>query len=357
MKNETLPLASRLAAAGIIALSTLAATACDSTVAKPRAHFTPRGQRGHFRDPVDATVFQRGNIHTHSLESDGDSPPEAVYEWYRDHGYNFVALTDHNKLTDPNRYRDIERPGFVLISGEEITLKPEGRPVHVNALCTRRRVGGHRGGTVEEGLRWAVDRTIQQGGIAMINHPNFHYAFGAEALPSGAQARMLEIWSGHPNVNFEGDYRHPSAEAIWDTALSQGAEFAPAAVDDMHVLHAGRNMKRAGPGRGWIEVFARNANEHEICGAMRRGWFIASSGVRIGRLTVQGDAMTIWPRAPGGTIDFIGHHGTLLAQQKVDPWGQRPNIYRLRGGEGYVRARVTAPNGAKAWTPAYRVAF
>ena len=104
-------------------------------------------------------------------------------------------------------------------------------------------------------------------------------------------------------------------------------------------------------------MFALHANEAEICDSMRRGWFIASSGVRIGRLTVQGDQMTIWPRAPNGTIEFIGHNGTLLAQQKVDPWGQSPNVYRLRGGEGYVRARVTAPNGSKAWPPAYRVVF
>lgn len=354
MTNEPSPRPSRLraiAAIGVIALANLAA-ACDATFTEARPRFVPRGQRGHFRESVDATTFQRGNIHTHSWESDGDSPPEDVYAWYRDHGYNFVALTDHNKRTDPDRYRDAERPGFVLISGEEITLKPGGRHVHVNAICHRRRIGGRRFGTVEEGLRWAVTRTIQEGGVAMINHPNFHWAFGAEALPAGAQARMLEIWSGHPQVHWAGDYNHPSAEAIWDTALSQGADFAPAAVDDMHALGAGRNMSRAGPGRGWLEVFAQSANEGEICDALRRGRFVASSGVRLGRLTVRGDTMSIWARAPGGTVEFIGRGGTLLAEQRV---GGGPNVYHLRGGEGYVRARVTARNGGRAWTPAYRV--
>lgn len=346
----------RACAAVIFAMASVAA-GCDATVTKPRSNFVPRGPTGHFRDSVDATTFQRGNVHTHSLESDGDSPPEAVYAWYRDHGYNFLVLTDHNKFTDPNYYRDIQRPGFVLIGGEEITLKPAGRHVHVNAICTNRRIGGKRTYSVEEALRWAVDRVHQQGGIAMVNHPNFHWAFGAEALPAVPNARMLEIWSGHPQVNFEGDWNHPSAEAIWDTALSQGAEFSPAAVDDMHALHAGRDKGRAGPGRGWLEVFARSASEGEICDAMRRGWFIASSGVHLGRLTVGGNTMTIWPRAPGGTVEFIGHGGTVLAQQNVDRWGQRPNVYRLRGGEGYVRARVTAPNGSHAWTPAYRVVF
>jgi hypothetical protein len=358
MKTEPSPRAPRLralASLGVIALATLAA-ACDATMSEARPRFVPRGRRGHFRDSVDMTVFQRGNIHTHSWESDGDSPPEDVYAWYRDHGYNFLALTDHNKRTDPDRYRGLERPGFVLLSGEEITLKPAGRHVHVNAICHRRRIGGRRFGSVEEGLRWAVSRTIQEGGIAMINHPNFHWAFGAEALPAGAQARMLEIWSGHPQVHWEGDYRHPSAEAIWDEALTQGAEFAPAAVDDMHALGAGRNMSRAGPGRGWLEVAARQADEGEICESLRRGWFIASSGVRIGRFTVRGDAMSIWPRTRGGTVEFIGSGGTLLAQQDVDPSG-RANVYRLRGGEGYVRARVTARNGARAWTPAYRVTY
>jgi hypothetical protein len=229
--------------------------------------------------------------------------------------------------------------------------------VHVNALCHRRHIGGKRFGSVEDALAWAVRRTHEEGGIALVNHPNFHWAFGAEELSAAAPARILEVWSGHPRVYSEGDPGHPSVEQMWDTVLTQGLDFAPAAVDDMHFLNAERDWNKPGPGRGWIDVFAQTANEGDICNALARGWMVASNGVRLARLTVRGDTFAVTAYAPGGTVEFIGHGGRLLQRQGVDPFGQRPNVYRLRGGEDYVRARITAPTGARAWTAAYRVAY
>lgn len=39
--------------------------------------------------------FWRGNLHTHSTRSDGRLSPEAVVEFYRDAGYDFLMLSDH----------------------------------------------------------------------------------------------------------------------------------------------------------------------------------------------------------------------------------------------------------------------
>lgn len=359
MPSDQMPFASftrSLAAAALLAVAPLAA-GCTPTYTTPAPRHIPRGARGHFRDNLDVTAFQRGNIHTHTTESDGHQDPEEVAEWYRDHGYNFLAITDHNRLTDPSWIRGVERPGFVLIRGEEITMRGGGRDVHVNALCHRRRIGGRKFRSVEDALAWAVRRTREEGGIALVNHPNFHWAFGAEELPAAASARLLEIWSGHPGVHPEGDGARPSVEQMWDEVLSQGIDFAPAAVDDVHFINAERNWKKPGPGRGWIDVFAQRADEAEICNAIARGWLIASNGVRLSRLTVRGDRFAVTAYAPGGTVEFIGSGGRILQRQGVDPFGQRPNVYRLRGGEDYVRARITAPTGARAWTVAYRVAY
>ncbi|HZS07725.1 MAG TPA: hypothetical protein VFD58_23010 [Blastocatellia bacterium] len=43
--------------------------------------------------------WYKGNTHTHTLNSDGDSTPDEVVRWYREHGYHFLVLTDHNYLT------------------------------------------------------------------------------------------------------------------------------------------------------------------------------------------------------------------------------------------------------------------
>ena len=98
--------------------------------------------RPHFARSIDVTHFQKGNVHTHTTLSDGGSSPEQTIAWYRSHGYQFLSLTDHNTLSKPARYASLQEPGFVLISGEEITMTGKGRQVHVNALCTQNRIPG-----------------------------------------------------------------------------------------------------------------------------------------------------------------------------------------------------------------------
>ena len=46
----------------------------------------------------------KGNLHTHSLWSDGDDYPEMIADWYRSSGYHFLAISDHNVLSEGERW-------------------------------------------------------------------------------------------------------------------------------------------------------------------------------------------------------------------------------------------------------------
>src|SRR6267142_542298 len=46
----------------------------------------------------------KGNLHTHSLWSDGNDFPEMICDWYRDNGYNFLAISDHNILAEGEKW-------------------------------------------------------------------------------------------------------------------------------------------------------------------------------------------------------------------------------------------------------------
>ena len=309
-------------------------------------------------------TFQRGNLHTHTSRSDGDRPPEDSYRWYRDHGYNFVAVTDHNQLTPPEEHRSIERPGFVILPGEEITMAvageqpPRFHPVHVNALCSKRVIGdmpGHaleKFATAAEALRWAVSQVRAQGAVAMVNHPNFIWALTADDIPSARGAQLLEIWSGHPFVHGDGDARHPSEEALWDDVLTRGDDFAGVAVDDTHYIGPHRDPA-ARPGRGWVQVFANEATAPAICAALAKGRLYASSGAELRRIAVTADTLSVWPAQPGARVAFIGAGGRVLA--RVQPGAGAPAAYHLGGEERYVRARVEIDGGKLAFTQAYRV--
>ena len=52
-------------------------------------------------------TWYKGNIHTHTLWSDGNDFPEMVCQWYRDNGYHFLALSDHNVLSQGQRWMKV----------------------------------------------------------------------------------------------------------------------------------------------------------------------------------------------------------------------------------------------------------
>lgn len=318
------------------------------------AHVTaPSAGSWRFTDVIEETSFLRGNLHTHSKRSDGDAPPADVYAHYRDRGYAFLVLTDHNSRTDPAEHASEQRPGFVMIPGEEVTTIGGGKPVHVNALCSRASIGGGTFPTVREALVWAVARVKEQDAIALVNHPNFEWALDADDLTRARGADLLEIWSGHPHVRSAGDLAHPSHEALWTRMLDEGQVFAGVAVDDMHNLADPSREPRATPGKAWVEVFGALVTEAAICDGLRRGRLYSSTGPKIERLSVKGGSMGV-KLAASGHVEFLGGEGAVLAARDVAA-GEEAS-YELRGGERYVRARITAADGKRAWTQAYRVA-
>ncbi len=49
-------------------------------------------------------IYWKGNLHTHSLWSDGNDYPDMIADWYKTHGYQFLALTEHNLLAEGDKW-------------------------------------------------------------------------------------------------------------------------------------------------------------------------------------------------------------------------------------------------------------
>lgn len=346
-------------AAAAVASASCAATAWGALSlgteppAAPAAPLAPPATRV-FAQRVDVDTFHKGNLHTHSAESDGDAPPAEVVRWYREHGYAFVAITDHNHRIDPRTYAHLERPGFVLLPGEELTMTAEDKPVHVNAICHDKKIGGGTFGSKSLALSFALEKIDQQGAIALVNHPNFAGALGPEELWSARGATLLEIYSGHPYVYSDGVDNRPSHEALWDQSLARGAAFFGAAVDDAHHFATQPEGKAARPGRAWIATYGAAPaplTAKGVCEAIRAGRFYASSGAELERLVVGERAVTVWPKEPGARVELLGPGGVVLAAQDGAPDGA---TFELTSDVEWVRARVVDPSGARAWTQPLR---
>ncbi len=296
---------------------------------------------------VDGMRWWKGNTHTHTTNSDGDSPPDVVVRWYRDHGYNFLVLSDHNVFTDPTRYDSLQTSSFILIPGEELTSSFESKPVHVNGLNIPHVLEARKGPSLLETIQRNVDAVRLVEGVPHINHPNYRWAFGHEILLQVKNDRLLEIYNGHPEVHNLGGGGRPSMEAIWDTLLTAGMRMYGIAVDDAHHFRGEFARNRSNPGRGWIAVRARNLDRRRLMSNLEEGLFYASTGVELDDVAVTPATLTVLIAANGDfryTTEFVGPGGSVLSRVYGDS-----AVYTLAGDEAYVRARITDSGGAQAW--------
>jgi hypothetical protein len=293
--------------------------------------------------------WYKGNTHTHTLNSDGDSTPDAVVQWYREHGYQFLVLTDHNFLTSVDGLNALHGADerFLVVKGEEVTDTFSGKQLHINGLDVQTRVEPQGGTSVSDVLQRNVNAIRQAQGVPHINHPNFRWSVTLEELRQVQNNKLLEIYNGHPQVNNLGGGGVPGLEEVWDAILTSGKLLYGIAVDDAHTFKQPGNPSVAGPGRGWVTVRAPRLEARALLTAMERGDFYASTGVELTDYQVTDKAMTVTVKQTAFSkyrVQFIGKSGKLLAEVT-----ESPATYSFRGDEGYVRAKVVESNGQFAW--------
>ena len=348
---------------------------------------------------AEAPRYYKGNLHTHTLWSDGNHFPEMVVDWYARHSYDFLALTDHNIVADHDKWiqndQVVRRGGrnaladyrrrfgadwvderqqdgklevrlrrldeitplfadLLLIPAEEITSSFDRKPIHINASNVTARIAPERGESVQDVIRKTMravaahaakhDRPI----LAHLNHPNFGWGVTADDIAQVTEERFFEVYNGHPSVNHKGDADRPGTERLWDIANTTRRRDLDAPLlyglgtDDCHNYH---NASGSTPGRGWVMVRAQECTARALLDAIERGDFYASSGVDLEDVTFDGDVLSVAIAEREGAAyitEFIGTRvdgepGEILA--RVD--GPRPS-YTLVGDELFVRATVTS---------------
>jgi hypothetical protein len=291
----------------------------------------------------------KGNTHTHTVNSDGDSTPDEVVRWYREHGYNFLVLTDHNYLTAVDGLNAVHGAAekFIVVRGEEVTSTASSKAVHVNGIDVDSLVKQSTSPSVAVAAQENVDGIRRANGVPHINHPNFTWAMTPDDLLQVQRTRLFEIYNGHPQVNNEGGGGAPGLEEIWDRLLSSGRLMYGVAVDDAHHFKRPGDPLASGPGRGWIHVRAERLEARALVEAMERGDFYASTGVEFSAYEAGAKGITLTVKATTYSryrVQFIGQSGKVLSEQTTPAAS-----YAFKGDEGYVRARILESNGYAAW--------
>lgn len=299
--------------------------------------------------------WYKGNTHTHTINSDGDSSPDDVAKWYKEHGYQFLVLTDHNVLTSVegiNALLGLDEK-FLVIRGEEVTDRFTNKPIHLNGLDPAGKIEPQGGASVLDVIQRNVDAIRAAGAVPSINHPNFGWAVTADELKQVRNTTLFEIFNGHPQVNNVGGGGVAGLEEAWDAILTSGLTLYGLAVDDAHHFKRPDDRTASRPGQGWVAVRAERLAPRAILEALERGDFYSSTGVELSDYRVDASAMTVTVKATSWSkyrIQFIGNGGKLLQESLASP-----ATYTFRGDEGYVRARVVESNGQMAWTQPVRL--
>jgi hypothetical protein len=301
-----------------------------------------------------AARWYKGNLHTHTLNSDGDSTPLEVATWYREHGYQFLVLTDHNFLTDIAGLNSTigATEKFLLIPGEEVTDAFEKKPIHVNAIHLGELLQPTHGSSVADTIQKNVQAIRKARALPSLNHPNFHWAISQKDMLAVEGLTHFEVYNGHPTVNNDGGGGSPSLDQMWDALLTAGRRVYGVAVDDAHYFKK-LGKEFSNPGHGWVWIRSASLAPDQITQALDRGEFYSSTGVKLSDVRITADEYAIdieLGDQEKTTTHFIGAEGKLLATS----FDKSPR-YRFTGKETYVRARIESSRGSKAWTqPAFR---
>jgi predicted metal-dependent phosphoesterase TrpH len=263
----------------------------------------------------------RGNLHAHTTNSDGKFALTELVRRYEERGYDFLVITDHDKLTPLT-----DAVGrLLLLSGCEVTAGGG----HVVAIGITEPIEPRQPRQV------VIDAINAQGGVAILAHPNWGKTFchwQQDDLASLHGYAGIEVFNG----NILRDDGSPLASDRWDRLLSQGRKVWGYATDDTHNERDIAN--------GWTMVLADDATPDAIVRALRDGRCYASSGVFLDAIEVDGEVIRIVTRN-ADRIAFVGPYGRWLS------WVDASRAeYRVQGDESYVRVEAYGSRGSVAWT-------
>jgi hypothetical protein len=289
----------------------------------------------HFANPFSLPGhWFRGIMHVHSTASDGERSPQEVMDWYRRRGYHFLAMADHDVLSEPQTVAE----DFITLCGIEVEgFDPVSGLYHLVGLGARRvpSIPVRQVLPIQE----AIDRLRAVGAMVALAHPYWSGQMSKDLLDlQGLFA--LEVYNGGCEV----DDCKGFSSVHWDDLLAAGRCLWGLAVDDAHWRQGAKDA-----GLGWIWVKAPALTEEAILHSLAQGTFYASSGPEIYDVSLEDDRVQVHC-SPAIAVDFVGNgpysrristpNGALLTEASYRPWG----------GQRYVRVSCQDVQGRWAWS-------
>ncbi len=216
----------------------------------------------------------KGGLHCHTTRSDGSGTPEEVIRYHKQHGYDFLALTDHRVYNYENYAPEVD---ITIIPGMEFDSSLYNgfgfRCFHAVCIGPSKEDGNgfeqdvrlkSGNATCQEEFQPYLDKIHAKNNLTIYCHPEW------SSTPTRCFDKLqgnfaMEIWNSGCVIENDMD----KDAAYWDEMLGLGHKIYGVATDDGHAMshHC----------LGWVMVNAEN-DINSILKALKNGAFYSSCG-------------------------------------------------------------------------------
>ena len=284
---------------------------------------------GEYSNPYTASRrWLKGNLHGHTccgrfMDVSESGPMFASL------GYDFMAITDHNKAPDEEQWRIWQdQAELVLIPGEE-----NGKLDHILELG----VFGVTE-TPSEDFSERAQSLCRAGGFVAACHPQ-EYETGEDNIWAGlGDLHAFEIYNGLR----EGRGCDEVANIrIWDSILTSGERIWGIATDDFHCQYTT-------PGHGWVCVQVPEEDDEvtwqKIVGQLKAGAFYSSTSPSFNQIEMESSTIRASSDRWVDRICVIGPGGKPLYEQEGSELS-----WEVEPGHTYFRLEIQC-GVRRAWS-------
>jgi hypothetical protein len=276
--------------------------------------------------------WYKGNVHVHTIRSDGHLCLEAVARKYAEEKFDFISVTDHWCLPE---FNGASPPlPLLVIPGIELDgYDTLGVYYHVIAIGISPKLS--------VGIRnfpRVLDAAHALGALLIWAHPHWTGNISRHGLRH--KFHGMEVYNHSSHCENGSGY----ALSHWDSVLDRRPDHLGFAVDDSHFA----------PGQpcwngGWIMVNAAACTEKEILDGIRQGNFFATQGPKFRSIEYDQNRVVV------KTSPVV--YARLIGERRIGKWIAAPAEKPLQQAEfelpsdwPYARLEIEDAAGKQAWS-------
>ena len=318
--------------------------------------------------------YFKGNMHCHSTLSDGQMTPEELKEWFKGHGYHFLAITDHERAY---KHPELDDEDFITITSSELAIKefPEQSTLvnHDMKVCHLNVYAKEQDNDATIFYNSVLDHYSSDEDRVRLSrelgeHDRVYGADGINAIIREANERGFFVAYNHPRWSLEnygdyGDYEGLWGVEVYNHACARGGlyEYDINVVDDflrddkhVWVTCGDDNHSLATCGGAFVMVNVPTLSYKSIIDGLLEGKFYSSFGPTIEELTVTGNRVRI-ACSDAKQICYSAHGRRVKSIHAPEDGYVNEAEFEILPTDGYFRLDVVDERGGRANTQAYYV--